>query len=650
MKIVTGSTGTAHVTSNNAGEFHQAIFGAGNMVFTLGNALEATLVDNNNITIADGDLLIQGRHALIEPGLTENVGIETGSLGVNRHDLISARYQLDTDTGYESISLVVIKGEESSGSATDPSYITGDIRTGSTIVDFPLYRVEIEGINIVNIEALFEAVPPLESRNRNLSELADVNVSTPTDEDVFTYNSVSGKWENTSTSVTTVTNNPISVTMQSVRVARNTNIALEPIQASGTPTPSAPIPISGYTQIDLKGTGKNLVPATLSSIKALNTTGTWSGNAYTLNGVTFTVNTNADGYITSVDLSGTASAQTEFSLVEGSSGFKLNAGTYFISGVPVGSTTIWLNTICAKSTSGYWIDRRVDSNGFAATVGENDRPYSFRIRAGATFTGSATVYPMIEVGATGTAFEPYEKGTDISLPLPSTIYGGSLNVETGVLTVDRGIVDLGDLEWTYDSGSQRFHALVSGMKVQTSVSNAVCTSYEVVDGNFQSLSDLQATANITGFASSPRIIVRDTSYTDAAAFKTAVTGQKFVYELATPYEIQLTPQQVSLLQGANVITSNGTTIALTYREGEIATLADVESLAETINRTAEIADGTKSADKITAGTLQGRVKANPTAMANLGMAQVRDIYFSDTEVVIGSVSTDPEGSIRITFR
>jgi hypothetical protein len=248
---------------------------------------------------------------------------------------------------------------------------------------------------------------------------------------------------------------------------------------------------------------------------------------------------------------------------------------------------------------------------------------------------------MIEVGATGTAFEPYEKGTNISLPRPSTIYGGNLNVETGVLTVNQQPVTLDDMTWGY--AHNRWYCSISpnAKYVDTTTVASIVASCYTAD----------TAGNVYGGATANTISIEDgnliTVYNGSSV--TQPTGSA-VYELATPYEIQLTPQQVSLLQGANVITSNGTTISLTYREGVIATLADVESLAETINKVAEIADGDKSADQIIAGTFKGSVKANPTAMANLGTAQVRDIYFSDTEVVIGSVSTDPEGTLRITYR
>lgn len=157
MKIITGSTGTNHVTSNNDGEFNQALFGSENIVLANGNKLSAAILDNNTINVKDGDLLLQGRHALIEPGMTEDVLISTGALNTYRNDLIVARYALNTTTGYESITLEVIEGEESSETAVDPEYSTGDIRTGSTQVDFPLYRVSLSGVTISALTPLFTA-------------------------------------------------------------------------------------------------------------------------------------------------------------------------------------------------------------------------------------------------------------------------------------------------------------------------------------------------------------------------------------------------------------------------------------------------------------------------------------------------------------
>lgn len=161
MKIITGATGATHVTSNNDGEFNQGILGDGLIVFTNGHALDAQISNNNLITVLDGDLVFQGRHALIEPETNEELTISTGAIDKNRNDLIVARYAIDTETGYESLTLEVIEGTETSGSPADPAITEGVIRTGATLAEVPLYRVRIEGINIVGLDKLFTPIEPI---------------------------------------------------------------------------------------------------------------------------------------------------------------------------------------------------------------------------------------------------------------------------------------------------------------------------------------------------------------------------------------------------------------------------------------------------------------------------------------------------------
>lgn len=173
IRIITGSTGTNHVTSQDDGSLNQVILGSKSVVLDIGEKMAATVVDNNTVRISDGDILLQGRHARIDAGTVEDMTIGTGTIEMNRNDLIVARYTLDTGTGFENIELVVLEGTETSGSASDPAYNTGNIRTGSSIVDFPLYRVRIEGINIVGLVRLFEISGGVSS-----SLIADAYLST----------------------------------------------------------------------------------------------------------------------------------------------------------------------------------------------------------------------------------------------------------------------------------------------------------------------------------------------------------------------------------------------------------------------------------------------------------------------------------------
>lgn len=59
---------------------------------------------------------------------------------------------------------------------------------------------------------------------------------------------------------------------------------------------------------------KNLLPMKVSTIKSINTSGTWSGDTYTLNGMTFTVTGDADDNLTSVTLNDKATANCYFML------------------------------------------------------------------------------------------------------------------------------------------------------------------------------------------------------------------------------------------------------------------------------------------------------------------------------------------------
>ena len=146
MKIVTGYTGTPHVTSNAAQALNQGIFGIGDYVLDVGNKFTATLTDANTVTIQDGEGVMQGVHFRIDPGTTEAVTISNGTSGYNRIDLICARYTKNAITGIEDVSLVVVEGTPDASTPTEPTVNSGTILTGSSPVDFPLYKVSLSGL------------------------------------------------------------------------------------------------------------------------------------------------------------------------------------------------------------------------------------------------------------------------------------------------------------------------------------------------------------------------------------------------------------------------------------------------------------------------------------------------------------------------
>ena len=156
MKIVTGYRGIAHITSGVAGAFNASMFGAGQYV--LGNGLNATVVSNNQITIGDGDILMNGRHITIDKGTTEDLTFENNTAGTSRIDLVVCRYSKNTGTGVENAELVVIKGTATTGTASVPSYNEGNILNGGEVIDMPLYKVSFTGITMNAPEKMFKSL------------------------------------------------------------------------------------------------------------------------------------------------------------------------------------------------------------------------------------------------------------------------------------------------------------------------------------------------------------------------------------------------------------------------------------------------------------------------------------------------------------
>ena len=117
-------------------------------ILDVGYQLAAEIISANEIRIRDGVLCMNGCVANITEGAYDSCEISNGTQGMQRKDLIVARYTKDAETNIEDISLVVIEGTPVSSSPSDPSYNSGDIQQGDSPVDFPLYRVNINGVNI----------------------------------------------------------------------------------------------------------------------------------------------------------------------------------------------------------------------------------------------------------------------------------------------------------------------------------------------------------------------------------------------------------------------------------------------------------------------------------------------------------------------
>lgn len=146
---------------------------------------------------------------------------------------------------------------------------------------------------------------------------------------------------------------------------------------------------------DIVGWGnKNKLPVTINRVKALNTTGTWSGNTYTRNGLTFTISTDTQGNVTEIDINGTSG-----------SGY-----TYFnVANMNIGSDA--MNSIDNPHGNGYTL-----SAGDTIPLIYSPSSYNFVFSISANTTiNHKKVYPLLETGNTATSFEPYHESVSDSL-------------------------------------------------------------------------------------------------------------------------------------------------------------------------------------------------------------------------------------------
>lgn len=165
----TGDTGRA-VSAESDGALFAGIFGSAKYVLENGSQFKAEVQSNNIVKISDGDAVMYGRHVRIPANDSALVTINNGHSGTNRIDLIVFRYTKDS-TGKETVDLVVIHGEDSTGTAIAPTAVDGNILTGAMQSDFPLYTVELNGINIVKVNPLFNVIGNISKLKEELTEL-----------------------------------------------------------------------------------------------------------------------------------------------------------------------------------------------------------------------------------------------------------------------------------------------------------------------------------------------------------------------------------------------------------------------------------------------------------------------------------------------
>ena len=252
---------------------------------------------------------------------------------------------------------------------------------------------------------------------------------------------------------------------------------IEPVQSgSGDPSPDNVRPISGWTGVTLTRCGKNLINPQIDT-----------DNYYAPY-----ASTNADGSIT---VNNSSSSKVYPVTVW----TRLPSGTYTAKFTRISGSNPTEVFLQCNDTADY--SSNISALGVKTFTLSEETQVRFMVVANASESYTASI--QIEQGSTATAYEPYH-GDAYTADFGQTVYGGTLDWNTGVLTATHGQI-----------------AAYAG---------------ESLPGAWISDRDV---------------------YADGAM---PTTGAQVVYKLATPTTIQLTPQQITALSGTNTLyTDSGDT-------------------------------------------------------------------------------------------
>ena len=78
VSLVTGFAGESHITSEQIARFNASVFGSGEYVTTgAGKTISAALQSANVVRVMPGDIMMKGRHVVIDSA--QDLSIENGS-------------------------------------------------------------------------------------------------------------------------------------------------------------------------------------------------------------------------------------------------------------------------------------------------------------------------------------------------------------------------------------------------------------------------------------------------------------------------------------------------------------------------------------------------------------------------------------------
>ena len=307
-------------------------------------------------------------------------------------------------------------------------------------------------------------------------------------------------------------------------------------------------PITGHSSASVMRTGKNLY---------------WL-KAETKRGLTLTANDNGTYNLTG-EFNGTSN-----NTIGNSDVVTLKAGTYILNS---GVTSTYYGIQIYNNDSSSVLRTSYGTDVTFTISADTNVTYRIWITYNASMgSANVTFRPMLRPSGTTSDFEPYN-GNTYTIDLNGTRYGGTLDVLTGVLTVTWGTITLDGSESWKGTPSNGWYTTLNTLKKYKSNYVGAIYADKLVTGREQ--------GEISGFYDNRDAYPTQNwlyyymnTFTSANEVKSyfQTNPTQIVYELATPFTYNLTPQQISLLTGTNIISTDMDSLTVT-----IASPAELEN-------------------------------------------------------------------------
>lgn len=173
MKIVSGRTGSPHVTSQQFRQMLEGIIGQGSYIITSGENLKPELSSNNLLKIRSGMMAHHGCISCVDIGTYDEVTLTNGSQGMKRIDLIVNRYTRNAETEVENCSWKVIQGKPVASNPAVPAYTSGNLQNGDLVDECPAFEVHYDGINVTEVKSLLSVTDGLSGLSSKLAKSND---------------------------------------------------------------------------------------------------------------------------------------------------------------------------------------------------------------------------------------------------------------------------------------------------------------------------------------------------------------------------------------------------------------------------------------------------------------------------------------------